>query len=129
MKHYMSPTKERAMHATIAGLLASVLKGDIAGIVECKSFLVHTIHGSLRGRLYHGSQVSPRRMTPPWVFFQFREPSYYAGANQDGSRLNKYSGKWNWMFGAESSNFEMTDMVVKLAEMSPDGFTLTENWD
>lgn len=127
MSHYLTPKKAGLLYAEAAVALATVLKGDLAAIKDGKGFLVQTAYGPLRGRLYNGSDLSPRRVLPPWAFFQFRHPSLFV-VNQESNRLNQHSGKWNWMFGTEIPSFEIADMARKISEMNPQGFILSESW-
>lgn len=90
-------------------------------------FTVETEAGTLHGVLFLCSRTSwnPRHWTPAWVHFRFDDVEramHYAVT----SRLNRYSGKWNFHFTAdrEKANGEdVARMVSEIKMLNPTSFT------
>lgn len=95
-----------------SGLLVAIGITDAAEaerIIAGKAFKLNTLAGTLNGKLFPSEKseaVAARRncYTQPWVAFSFDDVTMAREIlGQDNTRLNRFSGKWNWMFNANQS--------------------------
>jgi len=96
-----------------------------AEIVEGRSFRVMTAYGLLTGKLLPGerSYDSTRKYRVGWVAFRFADPAFcvtFPSFPGGPDRLNKWSGKWNWMFSGDNE-YQVDYMVSSIRDLKPTG--------
>jgi hypothetical protein len=97
-----------------------------AEIVEGRSFRVQTAFGPMTGKLMLGerSYDSVRKYRVGWVAFRFPDPTACVVSPNfpGGERLNKWSGKWNWLFdGTPDNEYQVDFMVSSIRDLKPTG--------
>jgi hypothetical protein len=98
---YLTKTEATARHADmLTALCGPACNHELrAAIARGESFELQTKAGTLRGCAYAPERVTPngRKWSAGWIHLRFDDVQRARLTLPHDTRLNPYSGKWNWM--------------------------------
>lgn len=120
--YWKTPKFERSQHERIiAALIVGLALTETAQVDKVANggeFRCDTAFGIMTGNIMFGTVFDNRHASPSWVHMRFAEPD--RAANDFGfpvaSKLNKWSGKWNFMFGESDCTPE--DMANAMKQLN-----------
>lgn len=121
--YYLNSAKasDKLDKAVLAALVTALgLTGAV--LPEGADFICKTDAGYMRGCMYAGDRLgTSRKWSPAWVHIRFDNPKEAQDTGKLGTRLNSYSGKWNWHFGGDEAHNEATlsEMVKAIRGLNP----------